>query len=161
MRSLSRQIKYADVRAPRSSSQIGRVRTPRGGGSSYSVCNYLTVKVDAHHSDAAYWKRSTSAQESIVDTIVSNASVSPLTADLAPDVHYSAVKMAEIEKGLDQCESDLDSSMNAFNVSASYTIHLDALHVTYISPLDQCEHHHPAHSDGNTSDASRQSCCNR
>jgi hypothetical protein len=48
---------------------------------------------------------------------VSSASVSALTSDLAFDTHYSPVKMAEIEKGLDQCESDLDSAMNAFNVS--------------------------------------------
>lgn len=34
----------------------------------------------------------------------------------------SYIKMAEIEKGLDQCESDLDASMNVFNVNANIII---------------------------------------
>jgi len=32
------------------------------------------------------------------------------------------LKLAEIEKGLDQCESELDSSMNIFNINANITI---------------------------------------
>jgi len=44
--------------------------------------------------------------------------VSGLTADLTSVTQLLSfsVKMAEIEKGLDQCESDLDSSMSVFNV---------------------------------------------
>lgn len=92
------------------------------------MSNYLNAGVDPHRSDIGHWTRFTGGPGSIVDTTVSDASVRYLSHHYPPDIDRSSAKMAEIDKGLDQCEAELDSAMSVFNVSALY---LGITHYSY------------------------------
>lgn len=54
---------------------------------------------------------------STVDIIVSRAFVRNLLAYWPLKIHFLAVKMSEVENGLDKCLSDLDTALDLFSVS--------------------------------------------
>ena len=111
---------FATLYASRPVWQIGRNRNPRGRRSNQKVCQLHALQIGPHPNDAVFLTGCTSVLGSIVGTIKWRHSVSSLSTDPTSFINVVvSVKMSEIEKGLDQCNADLDCSISAFNVSDS------------------------------------------